>query len=115
MLSNAEQNEKDITEVYAGLCDDDFHPSSPASLSETTLYEDHPDGLSHLPDLVKSLGSKKTEVRYLEEAVSDSDSHVAEKIIVSWEDGDEENPHNWTPVSPYISPSLTTVNDVFGL
>ncbi|KAK8078491.1 major facilitator superfamily transporter [Apiospora saccharicola] len=100
MLSNGEEHsETDITDVYAGLPDDQLHPpSSPASLSDATLYEAHPDGLGHLNDLVQVLNSEKTEIRCVEGIISDNDSHVAEKVIVSWEEGEEENPHNWTPM-----------------
>ncbi|KAK7978606.1 Citrinin biosynthesis cluster MFS transporter mrr1 [Apiospora saccharicola] len=100
MLSNGEEHsETDITDVYAGLPDDQLHPpSSPASLSDATLYEAHPDGLGHLNDLVQVLNSEKTEIRCVEGIILDNDSHVAEKVIVSWEEGEEENQHNWTPM-----------------
>lgn len=100
MFPDGQHSEKDVTEVYVQLRDNELHQSTLASLSDSTLYEAHPGELSHLNGpLVQALKSKKTEIRYQEQAVPDTDDHAPEKVIVSWEEGDEENPHNWTPVS----------------
>ncbi|KAK8129381.1 bicyclomycin resistance protein, partial [Apiospora kogelbergensis] len=82
--------------------------NSTDSLSNADIHDIHTGGLSHLAEIVRSLSSRDAEARCLEEAadngIPDSnyrlgkgDDHaIKSKSIVSWEEGDQENPHNWT-------------------
>ncbi|KAK8039869.1 major facilitator superfamily transporter [Apiospora rasikravindrae] len=111
MPSSGENVVKDKPDFHTGPeQDSNLHRSPADSLSDASIHEAHPGGLSHLADLVRSLSSRDAAARYREEAADDGipdrngrregkeGSQFADREIISWEEGDKENPHNWTHV-----------------
>ncbi|KAK8863362.1 Polyamine transporter 3 [Apiospora arundinis] len=103
-----EITEKDKPAVQPGPQDGNLGCSPPDSIADSDIQKVHAGGLSHLTELVQSLSSQDAEARYVEEAADDGipdtnlhrgkdDQHTAEnRTILSWEEGDKDNPHNWT-------------------
>ncbi|KAK8086231.1 hypothetical protein PG994_001205, partial [Apiospora phragmitis] len=107
MFPDGKYTEKDKGGIQTGSQRASLHHSPPDSLSNTNRHETHHGRLNHLADLVKTLSSQDAAARYLEEAADDGipdshdreekdGSHVASRVIIPWEEGDKENPHNWT-------------------
>lgn len=113
-MSSGDTTEKDKTETPLGPHHGNLYRNSTDSLSNADIHDIHTGGLSHLAEIVRSLSSRDAEARCLEEAadngIPDSnyrlgkgDDHaIKSKSIVSWEEGDQENPHNWTRVCTLI-------------